>query len=147
VAGHEVALGFQFLYSVLANDATLSSVAPGGVFRALAPPDTATPFVIIAYQAGSDSVTMNGFRMLDDLVFQVKAVGPATSMANIASAAERIDQLLGGTNTGPASGVIGSNLGQCLACYRQSPLAMDELVNATLFSNLGGLYRLIIEQM
>jgi hypothetical protein len=147
MAGHEVALGFQFLYGVLSGDATLASYAPGGVFRALAPPDTATPFVIIAYQAGSDSVTMNGFRMLDDLVFQVKAVGPAISMTSIVSAAERIDQLLGGTNTGPASGVIGSNLGQCLACYRQSPLAMDEITNAELWTNIGGLYRLIIEQM
>ena len=147
MAGHEVALGYQFLYGVLSADTTLSGYAPGGVFRALAPPDTATPFVVMTYQAGSDSVTMNGFRMLDDLVFQVKVVGPATSMANIASAAERLDQLLGGTSAGPTSGVIGSNLGQCLACYRQSPFSMDELQNAELWTNLGGLYRLIIEQM
>jgi hypothetical protein len=147
MAGHEVALGFQFLYGVLANDTTLTSYAPGGVYRAMAPPTTATPFVVMAYQAGSDSTTMNGFRMLDDLLFQVKVVGPATSMTTIANAAKRLDQLLGGTNTGPASGVIGANLGQCLACYRQSPLAYDELQNAELWTNFGGLYRLIIEQM
>lgn len=147
MAGHEVALGFQFLYGVLSADSTLAGYAPGGVYRALAPPTATTPFVVMIYQAGSDSVTMNGFRMLDDMTYQIKVVGPANSMASIASAAERVDQLLGGTNTGPTSGVIGSNLGQCLACYRQSPLAYDELINAELFTHLGGLYRLIIEQM
>lgn len=146
MSAHEIALGFEWLYSTLSADTTLAGFAPGGVWRALAPPGTATPFVVLVHQAGTDAVTMNGFRMLDDLLFQVKAVGPANITATVASAAERIDILLGGPPGTPASGATADNLGQVLACYRQSPLQLDELVSGELWTNMGGLYRMIIEQ-
>lgn len=103
VAGHEIMYGYQWLEATLSADSTLAGYAPGGVWRALAPPSSLAPYVIVAFHAGTDSVTMNGFRMLDDLVFQVKAVGPASETAQITSAAGRIDALIGSP---PTSGTV-----------------------------------------
>lgn len=138
-SGHEVMLGFQWIIGILGADTTLAGFAPGGVKRALAPPDTATPFVIVGYQAGSDVTTMNAFRVMSSLLFQVKASGPASGTVALANAAEQIDVLLdqkSGTTTG----------GYVLSCSRQSPLEVDELVTGELWTNIGGLYRLQIEQ-
>jgi len=138
---HEVVAGFMWIYSVLSIDATLLASAPGGVYRSLAPPITASPYVIMAHQSGMDVVTINAFRLMDNLLYQVKAVGPSSQMVAIAAAAARIDQLLGlasGTVTG---GYIGS-------CYREQPIFVDESpINGEQYTNVGGLYRLQIKQM
>lgn len=142
MSAHEIALSFEWLYSTLSGDSTLAGYAPGGVFRSLAPPTTATPFVIMSYQSGLDSLTMNAVRMMSELLFLAKAVGPATSMAGIVNAASQIDVLLKRT-----SGTTVDGLGAILACYREQPLEVDEIVNGELWTNIGGLYRLQIEQI
>src|SRR6478609_406498 len=91
---NEAIAGFEFIYATLSGDSTLTGYAPGGVNRAMAPPGTATPFIVMAHQAGRDVVTMNAFRMMTDQLFQVKCVGPANNMAGIANAAARMDALL-----------------------------------------------------
>src|SRR5690242_12798246 len=117
MSAHEIAAGFTWLYNTLSSDAALMSVAPGGVWRSLAKPGTATPYIITAFQAGSDSTTMNAFRMLVDALFQVKAVGPGLDIGSITAAAARIDALIGSP---PASGTTQG--GNIAASYRQSPL-------------------------
>src|SRR5260221_3578698 len=147
---NEVLLGFEWLYSVLSGDATLTSLAPGGVWRSMAPPSSLMPYVIMALQAGSDVTAMNGFRIMDDLLMQIKVVGPASNTATIASAAAQIDRLLGGPPLQPASGTIAAGpttIAQVYACYRQTPLVIDELINGELFLNVGGLYRMEIQQI
>jgi hypothetical protein len=138
-SGHEVLLGYEWLKAVLTGDSTLMGYATGGVFHSLAPPNTAPPFVIMSYQAGIDVTTLNAFRLMDELSYQVKVVGPVTLMSTLALAAERIDILLG-----LASGTITG--GYILSCYREQPLMMDELVNTEVWTNVGGLYRLQLEQ-
>jgi hypothetical protein len=146
MAGYESAAGFAWLYSVLSGDSTLTGYAPGGVWRGLAPDGTATPFVILSLQSGQDKLTANAVRILDDDTFLVKASGPASNTAGVTNAAARIDALLGRT-----SGTIGTpgqvTAGAILACYRETPLSVDELINGELWTNLGGLYRLIIQAM
>jgi hypothetical protein len=147
---HESVLAFMFLETVLGGDSTLTGYAPGGVWRSMAPPGTATPFVIIARQAGTDVVTMNGVRLITDQLYQVRAVGPATSSATIALAAARADRLLGGPPGAPVSGsVIVSSVqeGQILSCYREQQIMLDEIINGELWTNIGGLYRIIVEQV
>jgi hypothetical protein len=140
VSSHETALGFSWLYSTLVGDTTLSGYASGGVYRSMAPPQTTTPYVIMSFQAGTDVVTMNGFRLIDDTIFQVRAVGPGSKSQQIAQAAGRLDALL----SIPSSGVTAG--GAILSCYRESPLTFDELVNGELWNNMGGLYRVIIQR-
>lgn len=101
--GSEVMYGIQWLVATLSADSTLAGYAPGGIWRGLAPPATTTPFVIVAHQAGTDSLTMNAFRLFSEIVYQVKAVGPASVTTQITNAAGRIDQLIGSP---PASGTV-----------------------------------------
>ena len=132
-------MGFQWLMSTLKGDTTLMSLAPGGVYRAMAPQTATPPFMVLSYQGGSDVTTFNGYRIMDDLVFQVKVVGPASLTPTLVQAASRIDTLIGGPTRGTLS------TGYILTCYRQSPFELDELVNAVLWSSFGGLYRLEIQ--
>lgn len=138
----EAAIGFTWLYSTLSGDSQLTSLAPGGVWRGLAPPESETPFVVMSLQSASDSVTMNGFRMLVECTFLLKVVGPASETATIMNAADRLDALIGSP---PTSGTTSD--GAVLASYRQSPVSIQELVNGELFENMGGLYRLQIEKI
>lgn len=135
----EVALGLDFLYTTLSNDPTLTSLVPGGVFRAFAPPTTSTPYIIIALQSATDVITMNAFRLYENALYQVKVIGPILEMNTLVQAASEIDTLLGLT-----SGTVTN--GHILYCYRESPLQVDELVNGVQWTNIGGLYRLAIQQ-
>jgi hypothetical protein len=139
----EIVVGIQWLQAILGGDSALSGFAPGGVHRGLAPPGTATPYVIINAQAASDSITMNAFRLLVSALYQVIAVGPAsagTGTTGLANAAARIDALIGSP---PTSGTVTG--GYVAASYRQSPLFLDEVINGEMWSRIGGLYRLSIE--
>lgn len=136
----ETAIALEWLMSTLTGDNALTPLATGGVHRAMASPGTVPPYVIVAFQAGVDVLSANAFRLMDNLLYQVKVVGPASMTATLLSAAAEIDALLklaSGTATG----------GLILSCYRESPLQLDELVNGELWSNVGGLYRLLIQQM
>jgi hypothetical protein len=95
--GHEGAYGLQWLKSILLGSSALTIDAPGGIWRGLAPPGTATPFIIIAFMSGPDILTMNAIRLMTQPLFQVKAVGPASMTTQIVWAASDIDTLLGST--------------------------------------------------
>ncbi len=83
---NEAVLGLMWLNTILSNDSTLTTGAPGGIRRAMAPPDTATPFVIISVQSPIDITSMNKFRLMTEILYQVKAVGPASATIAIAAA-------------------------------------------------------------
>ena len=150
MAGHEIMLGYAYLETTLGGDSTLESMAPGGVNRAFAQPGTAVPYIITAFHTGIDTVTMNAFRVLSNLVFQIKVVGPANNTSQLAAAAARIDALLGSPPGIPpgAIGIVvgGVTAGYLYSCYRDSPLVTDELVTGQLWSNIGGLYRMELGQ-
>lgn len=141
---HEIGLVLQWLTSTLLADTTLASLAPGGVWRAMAPTTvSSSPFVTLNFQAGSDITTINGYRIWSSQLYQVRASGPAKNTANIVQAASRLDTVLGG--------IIGHHLtsitdGIIYSCIRESPLMLDELVNGEQWSNVGGLYRLQVQQ-
>lgn len=151
MAGHELLLCYAALTNILGGDSLLAGYAPGGVFRSLAQPGTTTPYVIVSFQAGSDSVTMNGFRVLTLTTFQVKAVGPASNTDGLALATARIDTLLGSPPGFPPGGipivVNAVNAGWLYSIYRDAPLMVDELVSGELWTNAGGLYRMEVGQI
>lgn len=141
---NEAWLGFLFIDGLLRPDATLASLAPGSGFRSMADPGTPAPYWIIALQSpGADSITMNGVRLLANPLFQAKVVGPVSMMQQIVDAAERIDALLGGKEGLRNQVVTGGFIG---SCYRESPLQNDETQVGELWTNIGGLYRLSIQQ-
>lgn len=134
----EVMLGFLYLESTLAGDGTLAGYAPGGVHRALAPIATAPPFTIMGYMAGTTTTNFGAIRGYVSALYQVKAVGPATAMAALVAAAGRIDTLI--TTSVPVN-VTG---GIIKSCVQTQPIEMDETVNGEQWTNVGGLYRIMI---
>jgi len=136
-------LGLQWLIGLLSADSTLASLAPGGVWRGEADPGVATPAVIVAYQAGRDSLTVTGVRPLVTALFQCKAAGPANNTAAVVQAASQIDALLGGNsglrNQSTPGGFIGS-------CYRDGSIVQDLLVVGEKWFVCGGMYSLQVSQ-
>ena len=138
VAGiNEVAEGYEYLYNKLSGDSTLLGYATGGIWPEMAPPGTATPFVVIGHQSDTDTLTATAIRIMARMYFQVKAVGPVTQSTAIRNAANRIDALLARTSGTSTNGII-------LACWRDGALNIPELVDGAVWRNLGGMYRLEI---
>lgn len=128
-------IAIDHIYSKLASDATLLAIPIGGVFRGIAPDGTATPYLVMAPMSGHDVYGPGSPRYMDDLLMQVYAIGPAASYANTRTAANQLDTLLEKSAGTVSSGIV-------IACRRQQPLALDELVGGVIWSRLGGLYRL-----
>ncbi len=138
MSASEVDLGFQYFASKLVSDSTLLGYAPGGVYRTLAPVTTLSPYVIAIYMAGTTVTNFGAVRGYVSLLYQVKAVGPASLTGQLASAAARIDTLItSSTQQSITGGIIKS-------CIQTQPIQMDEEVTKEIWSNIGGLYRLII---
>ncbi len=97
-SGIEAYYGFQWLKSVLAADSTLMGYAPGNIWHGMAPSGTVAPFIVIAYQAGTDVLTMNAIRLFVNPLYQVKIVGPMTLSTTLAAGAAEIDLLLARTS-------------------------------------------------
>lgn len=140
VKGREAALGFAWIYGILSTDSTLQGYAPGGIWRALAQPDTLTPFVVVSYQSSSDMMAFGAVRVVADLQYQVKVVAPANITGQTSNAAQRVDQLLDGAI---GQNIAGSN-GLVLACYRRQAYEYDEIVTGAVWTNLGGFYRVMM---
>ena len=141
---NEAFIGLRFLVSRLSADSTLAALAPGGVWDTIAPMGTTPVYILVAYQAGSDTTTMNGVRLISLPLYQVKAVGPANMATAVGAAAAQIDVVLGGKdglkNITVSDGLIA-------ACYREQPLIYNDpkLVNGQMWTMIGGLQRLEIE--
>jgi hypothetical protein len=135
---NEVDLGFQYFATQLSSDATLLGYAPGGGYRKQAPAKTLVPYWIAIYMSGTTTTNFGGIRGYVSLLYQVKAVGPDSQTAQIASAAARIDALITtATQITVTGGIIKS-------CIQQQPIEMDEPVEKEQWTNIGGLYRLMI---
>lgn len=136
---HEVALALTWMISTLSADTPLQGYAPGGVWRAEAPPGTAVPYIIVVFQPSNskDKVVFGGARAYSDLYFEVFAAGPAADGQTIASAAARIDDVL----TVPRQTAITN--GTLMASYRTKPIESDVILDGTTWTNMGGLYRIM----
>lgn len=81
------------LIAKLANDATLTGLAPGGIYRDTAPQNARTPFVIVTQMAHEDDYGL-GAQLFEQVRYLVKAVDFATSSTGAQAAADRIQALL-----------------------------------------------------
>lgn len=129
----EVALAFAWLTSTLQADTALQGFAPGGVSRTFAQPKTVTPYIVMTFQAGTDSPVFGGYSHAD-LFFEVMAVGPASDTASVVNAAGRIKTLLFVDQYTAVSG------GAILDCHRTQPMESDPLVDGEQWTGIGGVY-------
>lgn len=128
------------IFSLLANDATLTSLAPGGVFRSTSPPNISSPFVIVDLVEHTDEHEMGSATpALEDVRYQVKAVDNSKSMLGAQAAADRIHTLLNGatlTITGYTS----------LNCVRDERIAYIEVDTPGFrFAHAGGIYHVMVD--
>lgn len=142
---NEVFLAYEFLLSEITSDSILTSLITGGFWRNIAPLDTSPPYGLLSMQSGSDVLTMNGVRIMDSLLMNVRVYGPVSLFDTVLlPAANEIDTLLKRTN-----GVIFTtdNLGAILACFREQPIELSEEVNGDIWDTIGGLYRIQLQQI
>lgn len=123
----------------LASDATLTTLAPGGVFRDTAPQGVSTPFVIVTQMAHEDDYSI-GSQAFEQVTYLVKAVGLGTSASGTQAAADRIQTLLQGatlTITGYRSMLV----------QREERVAYVEVDDASdrRWQHRGGLYLVFAE--
>ena len=137
----EAAQALAYCVATMQADSACAAAATGGIWHGFAPLGTIGPYILVTHQGGMDTTTANGARLFSDLVFQLKAVGPASSYAVLVAIADRIDALFkrtGPTATSSTSGV--------LSCIREQQITYSELVNGAQIDHLGGLYRLKFQQ-
>lgn len=77
----------------LANDATLSGLAPGGIYRDTAPQGVSTPYVIVSQVSHEDDYSI-GSQAFESIRYLVKAVDMNTSGTAAQAVADRVQTLL-----------------------------------------------------
>lgn len=137
---HESVSMIRWIIATLTASPSFGSVCPGGIWQGAAPTGTVTPFVVVSYLDGQDTLTMNAVRILNRSEVQVKAVGPANNSDAVASAASFIDDLLK-----RASGTSTGTIIHC--CYREATINYPEVLpDGARWWHLGGKYRLEVQQ-
>ena len=122
------------LMAKLKADGTLTTLAPGGVFRDVAPDSASEPFVIVTLMAHEDAPQMHATQeAYQEARYLVKAVASGTSPAAAELAADRIHALLqGGSLT-----ITGfSHMG----CWREERISYVEADGPMRWQHRGGMY-------
>ena len=127
----------SWLYSKLANDATLMALITG-VFADVAPQDQAMPFLVYSLQEVGDVMSINGTRIMTAGTYDVRVTTDSESYSSIKMAVERVDTLLHKTSGTVTGGLI-------LSCVREAPVRYTELHQGRLYRHLGGLYSLQVK--
>lgn len=130
----------QALIGALANDATLSALAPGGVFRGVAPQSVTAPYVIVDMVTAEDMPQLQFGTAFESLLYLVKAVAPGTSAGAAQSAADRVHVLL-------QNAVLSISGYRCMLCQREERIAYVEINNSSdlRYQHRGGLYRVMVD--
>jgi hypothetical protein len=129
------------IFSALSNDATLTTLAPGGVFRGTSPQGALQPFVIVEIVDHIDELQMGASTTAFESVrYMVKAVDGSTSMLAAQSAADRIYAILNGA----ALSVSGYH---SMLCVREERVAYTEVDDSSdhRFQHSGGMYRVMVD--
>lgn len=120
------------LYARLSGDATLTGLAPGGVWRGVAPVSTSGVAVIFAQASENDQYTLAD-RAVSESSYLVKAVAPGESATPAWNAADRIDALLTDAN-------IALETGTLLSIRRERVTSFTELDGGEQYQHAGGYY-------
>lgn len=120
----------------LRADATLRTLAPGGVFQDIAPPAVGEPFVIVTLQAHQDIYEQDvasAEPAMETGFVLVKAVGQATTRAAVKAAGARVHAVLQGA-TLTISG------GHSMDVSRENRVAYVEADGPVRWQHSGGIY-------
>jgi hypothetical protein len=135
----EIAQSFQWVFSTMSADNALAAAAVGGIWQGFADPGLSAPYALFSEQANNDALTMNAVRLMNRMLLQIKAVGPASSYSTLVTIADRIDALFKSVRS------VSLSPGYVLSCYREQAIAYEEVVNGAQWSHLGGLYHIDLQ--
>lgn len=128
--------------AALANDAQLSTLAPGGIYRDVAPQQrTAGVFGVVSLTSHEDDYQVGG-AAYESALYLVKFVGESKNASSAQAAASRAHTVL--------QRVALSATGyKVLECAREERIAYVEPVDDgdRLFQHRGGYYRVIAEAL
>lgn len=129
------------LFARLSADATLQTLAPGGVWRDVAPQGTATPYVVLAQVSHSDHYELGG-EAYEELIVVVDAIAQGPSASGSIAAYNRIHALLQDASLAPVTGY------RVLVCQRFDRIAETELDPANAdrrYQHRGGTYQILAQ--
>ena len=125
------------LMTVLGGDATLSTLAPGGVWRGIAPSGVTGTVVVFSQASGTDDYVLSK-RAFTVYRYLVKAITPGESSAPANLAADRIDALLNDATPTLTSGTL-------LYMRRAQTVSMPEALGGETYQHAGGYYDIYAE--
>lgn len=128
----------QVIYSTLSGDATLSGLAPGGVWRGVAPAGTTGVYVVFNSMGESDQYALAA-RAFTESDYQIKALAPGESALPAWTAAERIEYLL-------TDKALAMPSGRLMACRRNQVVSMTEADGGEQYQHAGGIYRITVQE-
>jgi hypothetical protein len=128
----------QMVYATLHADASLTTLAPGGVWRDLATPNTSGTIVVFSMAGSSDTYAL-AHRAYTSADYVVKVITPGESAVPAWAAAERVEALL----TDAPLTLTG---GRVLNCRRQSVISMTEVDNGEQYQHVGGIYTISTQE-
>lgn len=130
----------QALIGALANDATLSTLAPGGVYRGVAPQSVDAPYVIIELVTAEDEPELQFGTAFESILYLVKAVAQGTTAGTAQNAADRIHTIL-------QNAVLTISGYRCMLCQREERIAYVEIDDGSdnRYQHRGGMYRVIVD--
>ena len=126
------------LYGTLAGDAQLSTAAPGGVWRNVAPVGTRGVWVIYSWASETDAYTF-AERAYADFTYQVKAIAPGGSAGPAWAAAERIEELL-------TDQPVDVPDGHLMVLRREQVVSYTDTDGGELYQHCGGFYRVTVQE-
>lgn len=120
------------LATVLGTDATLTTLAPGGVWRDIAPSGVTGTIVVFSFVSAPDDYTLK-LRAMTNFTYLVKAIAPGESSAPAHAAAAQIDALLNDATPTLADGRV-------LNMRRTQSTSMSEPLGGETYQHVGGYY-------
>jgi hypothetical protein len=120
------------LYARLSGDATLTSLAPGGVWRGMAPVGTTGVWIIFNQISSVDAYTLAD-RATTTHNYLIKAIAPGESATPAWDAANRIDALLTDQSL-TVDGVA------AMSVRRERIMTMSEADGGEQYQHAGGYY-------
>ena len=128
------------LIAKLTGDATLMGLAPGGVYREVAPQGVAEPFIIVQQYTHEDQYLLRRQSAFESFAYLVKAVQQSLTASAVQACADRIQTLLQNGTLSPT----GYTLTLMQREERIATVEIDEDRDLR-YQHRGGLYRVIVE--
>ena len=131
----EVVSAEKWIYTVLANDATLVSKTDG-IYSALVPAGETYPLVLFGEnRTDNDLMALGARRIWSTMHYVVRAIDETKSYGgDLETIADRIDAVLHAASGTTTAGTV-------WACVRTMPFRMVEQRDGRIFRHLGGIYQ------